>query len=234
MSNSRGCDDLPVVVFGAGQLALQAMYRLRENGRDVRAFVVDDSYLTEKRTIRAVPILTRSNLLDVHPPDRCEMFVAVGYRHMRSRRDAYDRMRAAGYRCVNAISPRAIVDDRVELGDNNLIFPGCVVESDVSIGCNNVLWSGTTLCHDSRLGDHNFLAPRTVIAGNCFIEHLCFFGVCSVCIDGLIVRSETYLRAGAVLLSSSETLGKYGGNPAVKLGQSDPQTGIQIGRVLSP
>jgi sugar O-acyltransferase (sialic acid O-acetyltransferase NeuD family) len=233
VSDPQPRDERPVVIFGAGQLALQAWYRLRENGREVCAFVVDDSRLSRERTLRELPIVAFSNLFEDYPPDRCEMFVAVGYRRMRSRRDAYQRMRAAGYRCVNAISSRAIVDVRVELGDNNLVFPGCIVESDVSIGCNNVFWSGATLCHDSRIGDHNFLAPRTIVAGNCSVEDLCFFGVASVCIDGLSVRSETYLRAGAVLLSSSERLGKYGGNPAVKLGYSDPQSGIQIGRIVS-
>lgn len=232
MSDPYGRNERPVVIFGAGQLAIQALHYLCEASRDVHAFAVDHRFLVATSTLCDLPVVAVSSLPKLYPPHGCEMFIAVGYRRMRARREAYERMQAAGYRFVNVVSSQAVVDSRAELGDNNLIFPGCIIESNVSIGSNNVFWSGTTVCHDSRVGNHNFLAPRTVIAGNCSVQDLCFFGVGSICIDGLHVRSETYLRAGAVLLSDSEQLGKYGGNPAVKLGAFDSRKGIQIGRAL--
>ncbi len=74
---------------------------------------------------------------------------------------------------------------------------------------------------------HEPSSPATVLS-----RISAFSESASVCVDGLTVRSETYLRAGAVLLSNSERFGKYGGNPA---GSSDSRTrrsGFRSGDVL--
>lgn len=224
-SASRGDE---VVVFGAADLAVQACERIAELGLTLRAFVVDDERLDGATSLRGAPIIGFSELCNAHPPDRCAMFVAVGYRHMRARRAVYERVRALGYRCISLVSPHAHLARDVVLGGNNLIFPGCVVESGVTLGDNNVLWSGATICHDSRIGSHNFFAPRTVIAGNCRVGDLCFFGVAAAAIDGLAVRSESYVMAGAVLFADTAERGKYRGNPAAVFGHSDPARGIEL------
>jgi sugar O-acyltransferase (sialic acid O-acetyltransferase NeuD family) len=223
----------PVLVFGAGPLALQALRQLRENGREVSAFVVDEVHLPPTPVLHGVAVVASSRLRTEFPPGEYDIFVAIGYRRMRARREVYERVRAAGYRSPNAVSRHALIEPDARLGSNNLIFAGCIVESGVALGSNNVLWSGVTLCHDSRMGDHNFLAPRTTIAGNCSIEDLCFFGAASTCVDGLDILYETYLRAGAVALSNTERLGKYAGNPARKIGSVDPQVGIRVGRAAA-
>jgi len=217
-----------VVVFGAGQLAVQAFERIAELGLQLSAFVVDDARLGDTTSLCGVPVVPFSRLQSSYPPDRCTMFVAVGYRHMRSRREVFERLQALGYRCCNLVSPHAYVARDAALGDNNLIFPGCIVESGVTLGDNNVLWSGATVCHDSRVGDHNFFAPRTVVAGNCRIGDLCFFGVAAAAIDGLTVSSESYVMAGAVLFADTAERGRYRGNPAVLFDHVDPARGIEL------
>lgn len=233
MTGTSPIVERPVLVFGAGQLALQALRQLRENGRDVSAFVVDEAYLPRNPVLAGVVVVSSSRLSTQFPPSGYEVFVAVGYRRMRARQEVYKRVRAAGYRSPNAVSRHALIEPDARIGSNNLIFAGCIIESGVSLGSNNTLWSGVTLCHDSRMGDHNFLAPRTTIAGNCSIDDLCFLGAASICVDGLTIHSETYLRAGAVMLANSERLGKYAGNPARKIGSVDPQVGIQVGRTAA-
>ncbi|HKS58442.1 MAG TPA: hypothetical protein VJS12_24305 [Steroidobacteraceae bacterium] len=228
MSIASASPGSEVVVFGAGELAVQAHERIDELGLRLAAFVVDDDRLGSTTTLRGVPVMAFSRLQGSYPPARCAMFVAVGYRHMRARRAVFERIRALGYRCINLISPHANVARDVAFGTNNLVFASCVVESGAALGDNNVLWSGATVCHDSRLGNHNFLAPRTVIAGNCRVGDLCFFGVGVAAIDGLTVSSESYLMAGSVLFADTAERGRYRGNPAALFGHCDPARGIEL------
>ena len=145
MNGPAASDLRSVVIFGAGQLARQAQCCAGERGIEVAAFAVDDELLSDGRMLRGCPVVGFSELSSRFPPITHAMFVAVGYRRMRARREVFERVRAAGYRCTNLISPRAVVGDGVKMGENNLLLAGSVVECDAVLGDNNVLWSGATV-----------------------------------------------------------------------------------------
>jgi UDP-3-O-[3-hydroxymyristoyl] glucosamine N-acyltransferase LpxD len=65
----------------------------------------------------------------------------------------------------SAISPLAVVQDRVEIGPGAVIEPFCVVENDVSIGRGSVIRSG------ARVHSRVVIGEETVVGVNSVIGH---------------------------------------------------------------
>lgn len=77
------------------------------------------------------------SLLAYHPAADTEVFVALDERAVNyARHKLIEDVRLAGYRLVNIVSSKAIVDDDVRLSGNVYIGPGCnLAASSIGLGC---------------------------------------------------------------------------------------------------
>lgn len=66
---------------------------------------------------------------------------------------------------MNEIHSTAIVSDKADLGDNNIIGPYVIIEDDVQMGDNNNLAAHSVLKKYTRLGQSNTLAEHVVLGG---------------------------------------------------------------------
>ncbi len=193
-----------VVVFGSGELARLVHFHLEADSRhDVVAFTVDRIEPGE-RTMAGLPLVELVELVDLFPPARTDVFVAVGYRRVnRARADVYDRVKALGYRLLTYISPNAIVADGVQLGDNCFVFEGVIVQPAARVGCDTILRSGAVIGHDFVIGDHCFIAPSASISGNAVVGDFSFVGNNATIRDGVMVGPRTVIGAGALIKSNT-------------------------------
>jgi sugar O-acyltransferase (sialic acid O-acetyltransferase NeuD family) len=200
----------PVVLFGNGKVASLAHYFLtHDSPRDVVAFTVDRSHLTETTKV-GLPVVPVEEVVDRFPPTDYEMFVAVGYGRMNKfREQKYHAAKDLGYVLINYISRSATVWPDLEIGDNCFIMDNNVIQPFVRLGSNITMWSGCHVGHETVIKDHCFLASHTVVSGLVTIEPNCFLGVNSTIRDEITLARETLVGAGALIVADTEEKGVY-------------------------
>jgi sugar O-acyltransferase (sialic acid O-acetyltransferase NeuD family) len=215
-----------LVIFGATELAgIARYYALEQHGRNVAAFVVDPGYRTEEQ-FHGVPVIEWPEMLPRFTPANTDCFIALGYRAMRRRRAVYEQVRAAGYDCINLVSPASYVSKTVHMGENNLIFPGVVIELGVQLGANNVVWSNATICHDAVIGSHNFLAANVTLGGHMRLGDTNFIGFSATILQHIAIGNETLIGAQTLVRQPTSDLHQYWGVPALECGTIDAAQGV--------
>lgn len=216
-----------VVIFGLGPLA-NLLHHLIETTTDdyVVAFTVDAKYQTDA-LFCGKPVYAFEDIKEKLDSHGYKIFCAIGYSKMRARMEIFRRLKLAGWQFYSYISPTAVIDSSVTLGDNSVILDNVVIEPFCVVGDNNLIWSSVTLCHENVVGSHNFIAAGTVVGGCCRIGDLCFLGFNTVVIQNRIIADESLLGASSLILEDTVVAGKYIGSPAKIVG-SHAETGILI------
>ena len=203
-----------VVIFGAGEFASLVRFHLTTEGEhSVVAFTVDRDYV-DREGFEGLPLVAFERLDEMFPPDRVEVFVALGYRKVnRPRADAYARVAQRGYRCLTFVSPHAIVAANVELGENCFVFESAVLQPGVRLGSDTIVRTGAVVGHDCQIGDHCFIAPRASISGNVVIGEFAFVGNNATIRDGVTIAPHTVVGAGS-LIKADTRAGEVYAQPA--------------------
>lgn len=205
----------PVVIFGTGDIGqLAHFYFTRDLGRDVAAFTGDADRI-DRATFCGRPVTPFEDIVETHPPDDFELFVALSYSRLNQvRAQKYQAAKAKGYALANLICSRLVSWGDTEIGDNCFIFENQTIQPFVKIGSNVTLWSGNHIGHHSTIGDHCFLTSHVVISGHVTVEPFCFFGVNSAIRDGLTIAPGTVVGAGATVVKNTVPNGVYMGKAA--------------------
>lgn len=224
-------------IFGTGSLAkLAYIYaneahanRGGENGTSLRVegFVVDQSAMQAK-IFCDLAVFSWEEFVKAHSANQARLFVAIGYKSMRSRADVFGRVRKAGYAMANIIAPASYVAKDCVLGANNIVMPGAVLEPGTKIGDNNVFWSNTTICHDTVIGDHCFFASNTTVGGEACIGNRNFFGFTSTVLHHRQIGDDNLIAAQALITKDLSSGGHYIGAPANKTKDIDPTKGVSV------
>jgi UDP-N-acetylbacillosamine N-acetyltransferase len=219
-----------IVLFGLGDFAQLVYYFFSiDSSYRVVAFTIHKSYMKCSQFM-GLPIICFEEMVENYPPDSYEMFVAIGYRSMRSREEIYQEVKSKGYKLVNYISHRAIIDGQCTVGDNNLLMSNAHVEPFVTIGNNNIFWSDSLICHNSMLGNHNFIAAKVIVGGFSTVGNKCFIGFDATIAQHIKIADESLIGAKSLILADTDNYGKYLGIPGRKV-SSHENEGILIDRV---
>src|SRR6185295_3003897 len=94
------------------------------------------------------PVVAFEEIEQALPPDKHDLFVAVGYSRINGLRQAKcEAARAKGYALASYVSPRATVFGNVVSGWNCFILEDNTVQPFVRIGNGVTLWSGNHIGH---------------------------------------------------------------------------------------
>ena len=93
-----------------------------------------------------------------YDPHHHGFVLAIGYRHLAARWNAYRRVVEAGYALPALVHPRAVVHPDALVGAGSVVMEGAIVSLGARLGEACVMWPGATLSHHSRLGDNVFLS----------------------------------------------------------------------------
>jgi FlaA1/EpsC-like NDP-sugar epimerase len=91
-----------VVVCGTGQWAEMAHYYLtHDSTHEVVAFTVDGDYMKETEN-RGLPVVPFEEVEKLYSPERCEMFIALGFKRMNHfRAEKYHQVKLKGYKLAS-------------------------------------------------------------------------------------------------------------------------------------
>ncbi len=216
-----------ILIYGLGDFArLVLHYFSRDKNYCVVAFCADEKYI-KNSSFCNLPIISFEQIENLYPSAKYSIFVAAGYSSMRNRVIMFEKVKSKHYSCVNYISPYAIIDPTLNIGENNIILENCVIEPFTVIGDNNIIWSSTNICHNVKIHSHSFIASQSLIGGFSEVMNNCFIGFNAKIIQNIVVGDETLVGANSLVIKDTQSYCKYLGSPAKKV-SSHKEQGIKI------
>jgi sugar O-acyltransferase (sialic acid O-acetyltransferase NeuD family) len=194
-----------LVIFGSGDLAQVAWaYFSRDSAFEVKAFTVDDSYITGD-SLLGLPLIPFSTLEERFPKESCELFVAMGFKRLnRARAQVYERCKAKGYKLASYLSSRISHCGDWSAGDNCFILEQNVIQPFVKIGNNVTLWSGNHIGHHATIDDHCFVTSHVVLSGGTHVGAYTYIGVNATVKHGVSIAPRCLVGAGALILRDTK------------------------------
>lgn len=216
-----------VIIFGLGPLSKTIFsYSSEMSNIQIDGFMIDDEYYQDS-SFCDLPVYKSSTLKNTSITKTHKFLLCIGYKHMRNRKQIFDRLQSQGCIFINFIHSTAHIPKSVVLGVNNIIFPQVGIEVNAHIGDNNIIWSQSLIGHNTIIKSHNYIAQQALIGGNSKMGNLCFFGNKTYTIDGLNIADETYLVAGCGLFTDTKAHCMYCKNPAI-IKREHSENGIEI------
>lgn len=201
-----------LVIFGTKNFAEVAHYYFeRDTSYQVAAFTVDPEHVRED-TYRSLPVVPFTEIERSHPPERHDLFVALGIRlnnSMRERKVA--EAEAKGYSLATFLASKAIVPPNLDLHPNTWIMDAVHIYPFSTIGRNTIIWAGTSIGFRSTIGDNCWFAAgifgeRVTIGNNTFV------GLGATVSSFVSVGKCNVIGAGALLLKDTKDFEVYRGN----------------------
>ncbi|TIH18055.1 acetyltransferase [Marinifilum sp. JC120] len=194
-----------VILWGCGLLAdLAYLYLTEDSEYTVRGFVVDDEY-NEISELHSLPVVSRSEVTKVFPPEKYLAFVPMSQKENGNlRKSKYYDLKAEGYAFISYVSSKAQVFSHTTIGENCFILENNIIQHYASVGDNVIMWSGNHLGHHSSLGSHSFIASQVVISGRVTVGEKCYMGVNSCIGDDLTIADNNVIGAGALVMRSTK------------------------------
>ena len=189
-----------LILFGVGKIAeVVYYYAVHECGFNVVAFTCDANYISEP-TFLGLPVIAFEEVEKKYSPERCDLFVAVGYHDMnRLRETKCKEAITKGYDLVSIISPFANVPKNVTYGYNCFIMSPAIIHPCVELGNNVFVWSGAMIGHHSKIADHVWFTSCANIGGNVVIGNNCFVAVNATIGHSVTIGKECFLGANTLV-----------------------------------
>ena len=190
-----------LVIFGARNFAQLAHYYFKhDSDYAVRAFVVDEDYLSES-SYDGLPVTASSQLTTDFPPSDYDVFVAIGYgRVNRQRAEKLAEITALGYSAASFVSTKASVAADVVVRPNTMIMEYSVIHPNVQLGENTMLFPRSVIALKTRVGDHCWIVCATVDEAVQLGDYS-FVGLSSAVGPNVVLGESCIVGAGAVVLS---------------------------------
>lgn len=115
------------------------------------------------------------------------------------------------------VSPHAIINEEVEIGEAGVVMDGVVINSGARIGRGAILNSNCIVEHDTQIGDWVHVAPGVTISGGVTVGALSMIGAGAVVIEGKRIAEGCIVGAGAVVVHDLTEPGVYVGCPARRI-----------------
>ena len=125
-----------------------------------------------------------------------------------------EELEAIGYEFPTIVSPTAVLNEEVTLGEGTVVLDVAAVGAGTAVGRGCILNTNCTVEHDCRVGDDVHIAPGAVVSGGVTIGKGCLIGAGVTIIQGLTICENCLIGAGAVVLRNVDSPGTYIGNPA--------------------
>jgi len=158
---------------------------------------------------------TDNDLKDIHKSGINYALITVGSIKDNTKRcKLFNMAREIGYDFPVIISPEAIVDESIKIGEGTVIMPGSIINVDSSIGKNCIINTGAIIEHDCKIGNHCHIAPGVHISGEANIGELSFLGIGAIIIQGIKIGKNVTIGAGSVVIKDISDNVIAVGNPA--------------------
>lgn len=202
-----------LLVYGVGSLGEKIYhYNKRDCLFEMVGFVDDNAASGD--VFCGLPVYTFDKVKELFTPDDCVIFVAIGYVKCNYYREMVcNKVRTAGYRLTNYISPNSICFENVELGENILLCDNVFVGHGTKLEDGVILSVGCTLSHENYIGKYSFISSCVVFGGHAKVKNNCFVGLHSTIRDSIVIEEYNIVGSGTNVIKSTQPSSLTIGNP---------------------
>jgi len=115
------------------------------------------------------------------------------------------------------VSPNAIVNEDVSLGEGAVVMDGAVINSGARIGRGAIVNTNCTVEHDVALDEWVHAASGATISGGVKVGRFSMIGAGATIIEGKTIVPNCFIGAGATVISDLSEPGVYVGCPARRI-----------------
>ena len=155
------------------------------------------------------------------------MLVIGSYGRMRARDMMYRKAKASAYRLINYISPRAFIDAKPLMGDNNIIYAGADIGFEGRMGSDNIVRQQVYLGHEFVIGDHNIFSPGCTVGGRLRMGNRCWIGLGANIRDIISIGDDCLIGMGAAVIKDVDACAVVMGVPG-KIVAYQRETGVDL------
>jgi sugar O-acyltransferase (sialic acid O-acetyltransferase NeuD family) len=206
-----------IVVVGGGGHAKVLVSVIKK----LKAFdLVGYTDVRDKGTILGAPFLGTDDILNSVKKQlgSCVGVVGIGAVGIsEKRRHLWNLLIREGFDLPVVVSPDAVVNENVAIGNGTVVFDGAVINSGSRVGRCCIINSGTTVEHDCEIGDHAHVASGATVSGGVRIGENSMVGAGATVIQYITICPNCMVGAGAVVIKNILEPGTYVGNPLRRL-----------------
>ena len=202
-----------ILIGGGGHSKVVISILKKINNFEIAGIV--DNYKADSFISGIKIIGTDDDLKDIYKSGIHDALITVGSTKDNTKRyRLFNMAKEIGYNFPVIISPEAIVDESVKIGEGTVIMPGSIINIDSSIGKNCIINTGTIIEHDCIIENHCHIAPGVHISGGVNIGELSFIGIGGTIIQGIKIGKNVTIGAGTVVIKDIPDNVIVVGNPA--------------------
>lgn len=131
-----------------------------------------------------------------------------------TREKTFKRIKAIGFEFPAVISPAAIINEDVEIGEGVVVLDRAVVNCGARIERGCIINTGAIVEHDAHIGEYTHIASGAVIGGAVRVGKRSFIGSGAAVIQCRKIADDCTVGAGGVVIRDIIKKGVYVGNPA--------------------
>ena len=125
------------------------------------------------------------------------------------RKKIVERYLANGYNFPAIISPDAIINEDVKIGNGTVLMDWVIINSGTEVKDFSIINTGVIVEHDCTIGSYTHLAPGTVLSGTVNVGNNTLLGTGSVVINNIDITNEVIIPAGSVVRKDVEQKGIF-------------------------
>lgn len=190
-----------IVIFGNGRLAetITAYFEV-ESSFKICGYTVEKEHKNQQESFLNKPLVDFEELEKNFPPSKYSLFIAVGNNYTRER--IYSESKKRAYSFVSHISPKAVQDVGIKLGENVFVTESSNLQPFVEIG-NNTIITGSKIGHHTEIGNHVMLSCST-IGGGAKIGDFSFLGLNSAVQHDTVIGEKNIIGMGSNISHDTE------------------------------
>lgn len=207
----------PVLIFGAGDLGVQALDIFKRNNVLVYGLLDDHKELHGKEfgDVSVLGNTDDTGFLSILG-SKCEAFVAIGERSVRERlvetlTEEYKTMP------INAIHDSALISEMATIGHGNFIGARVTIGAKSKVGHHCLVQTASIIDTWVQIGDYVTVGAGAIINDRAKIGDGVFIGSGAVIVAGIEIGKNARIGAGSVVVENVPAKATYFGNPARKI-----------------
>ena len=191
-----------VVIIGAGGFAREVLdvfdaINAVKASFVVQGFIVDSQYGRPGTYVNGKPILGGFDWLAKNAPD-VKAICGVGASEHRF--GLVKRAEEAGVCFCNAIHPRAVLTNWINIGCGTVVTAGCTLTNQIRLGSHVHLNLNCTIGHDAVVEDFVTLAPGVNVSGRVVLRQGCYVGTGANIIEDREIGAWSIVGAGTTIV----------------------------------